>query len=113
MHYGEVMSVHLNVSCLKLLDRCEICRYHSSVAEDSSAEGVLHGLLGPLKPKGEIATILQNVWNYSPSDTSHPRRLELSAWYWMYTPRSCQVDLMLMCNITISLLLRIRYIHKN
>lgn len=79
MHYGEVMSVYPNVSFLKLLDRCEIQSYHSNVDKGSSLE-VWHGLLGLLEPKGEESYSIPNVWNYSPSDTSYPRRLESSAW---------------------------------
>jgi hypothetical protein len=40
MHYGEVLSVYLNVSFLELLERCEIQSYHSSVDKGSSLEDV-------------------------------------------------------------------------
>jgi len=40
MHYGEVLSDYLNVSFLKLLDRCKIQSYHSSVGKGSSLLGV-------------------------------------------------------------------------
>lgn len=40
MHYGEILSVYLNVSFLKLLDRCKIQSYRSRVDKCSSLEYV-------------------------------------------------------------------------